>query len=98
MRPDPKTYDPLAQLLQDLRNDPELSVDPQAIEDLTHRRVFEAALNGQILAERINGRWYTKRANRQRNAELLGVMPKPRIGRPPRQRAISAPSNATVEA
>ncbi len=98
MRPDPKTYDPLAQLLQDLRNDPELSVDPQALDGLTHRSVFNAALDGRILAVRIDGRWYTKRADRQRNAELLGVMPQPRIGRPPRQRALSVPSNATVEA
>ena len=97
MTPDPQTHLALAQLLPDLRSDPNLSVDRQALEGLNHRRVFSAALDGRIPAERINGRWYVKRDDRQKIAKLLGVMPKPRVGRPARQQATS-PSNAAVTA
>ncbi len=98
MQPDPETYLALALVLPDLKGDPGLSVDRQAVEGLTHRCVFGAALDGKIPAERINGRWYVKRADRQKIAELLGVMPKPRVGRPPQRRAASAPSNAATVA
>ncbi len=96
MRPDPETHLALAQLRQELKANPELDVDQDALDDTSHRRMLEGALDGLYPAERINGRWYVKRADLPKIAELLGVMPKPRIGRPPR-RAASAPSNATVE-
>ena len=97
MRPDPETHLAFAQLLPELKGNPELGVDQRAVADKTHRQAFEAALNGDIPAVRIHGRWYVKRADLPKIAELLGVMPKPRIGRPPRH-APSAPRNATVEA
>lgn len=87
MRSDPRTY-PLAEYLQDLRSDPELSVDRQAVAGLTYRQALDAALNGTILAKRIKGRWHVEHENRQRNAELLGVTP--------RAERASSPSNAAA--
>ncbi len=85
MPPDPRFYMALAEFVPDVRNDPKFSVYKQALEGLSHRDVFNAALNGHIEAERINGRWYVKRANRRKNVERLCALPKPRIGRPPRK-------------
>ncbi len=98
MKPDPEIYLALAQLLPELRNDPGFAVDPEALAGLVYRDVFNAALNGQIEAERINGRWYVKRADQRKNAERLGVLPKPRIGRPPRRTEASASSSGAPTA
>jgi hypothetical protein len=85
MAPDPKTHRALACLLQDIRNEPPSGANLQALDDWSHRRVSTAALDAKIPAERINGRWYYLQADRQRIAEILGVLPKARIGRPPRR-------------
>ena len=97
MPPDPKTHSALAQLLQDFRSDPKLAANLQALDKWNHRRVLTAALDGKIPAVRINGRWYYQHENRPKIAEILGVLPKPRIGRPTRQQTAS-PSNAAAAA
>jgi hypothetical protein len=97
MAPDPKIHLALACLLQDFRSDPKLAANVQVLDEWNHRRVLTAVLDGKIPAERINVRWYYRQADRQRIAEILGVTPKPRIGRPARRQAAS-PSNAAVAA
>jgi hypothetical protein len=93
MKPDPDTHLPLALVCQEVRRRAARTNLPNnALEGLNHRRVANAALDAAIPAERINGRWYVKKADLPRIAELLGVMPKPRVGRPPRMNS-AAPSN-----
>jgi hypothetical protein len=98
MKPDPNIYMPLALVLQDLRSNAKLTVNQSALNEWTHRRLSSAVLDGKIPAERINGRWYVKWADLTKIAELLGVTPKPRVGRPPRSQVASAPSNAAIAA
>ena len=95
MAPDPKTHRALACLLQDIRNEPPAGADLQALDDWSHRRVTTAVLDAKIPAERINGRWYYRQTDRQRIAELLGVLPKAHIGRPTRR---AVPSSGAAAA
>lgn len=90
MAPDPKTHRALACLLQDIRNEPPAGGNLQALDEWNHRRVSTAALDAKIPADRINGRWYYRMADRARIAEILGVMPKPRMGRPERHKPLPA--------
>src|SRR3954447_12118859 len=71
MKPDPDIYMPLALVLQDLRSDAKLAVNQSALDEWTHRRLSSAVLDGKIPAERINARWYVKRADLLKIAELL---------------------------
>ena len=95
MAPDPKIHRALACLLQDIRNEAPAGANIRALDDWSHRRVSTAALDAKIPAERINGRWYYRQADRQHIAEILGVLPKARIGRPPRH---AAPCNEAAVA
>jgi hypothetical protein len=99
MKPDPDTHLPLALLCQDLRQRAAKSAAPNTVlASLNHRRVSSAALDATIPAERINGRWYVRKADLPRIAELLGVMPKPRVGRPPRMQSGALSTNAAAAA
>lgn len=98
MAPDPKTHRALACLLQDIRNEPPTGANLQALDDWSHRRLSTAVLDAKIPAERINGRWYYRLADQWRITEILGVMPKPRIGRPARRQAASPSNSAAVAA
>jgi hypothetical protein len=96
MKPDPDTHMPLALLCRELKQRAvEANANSAALAGLTHRRVSNAALDATIPAERINGRWYVKKADLPKIAELFGIMPKPRIGRPPRRQD---PSNMATMA
>lgn len=97
MTPDPKTHRALACLLPDFRDQPPAGANLQALDEWSHRRVSAAVLDAKIPADRINGRWYYRLADKQRIAEILGVMPKPRIGRPERQKPVPS-TQASVAA
>lgn len=90
MAPDPKTHRALACLLQDIRNEPPAGANLQALDAWSHRRVATAVLDAKIPADRINGRWYYRLADRARIADILGLMPKPRIRRPERHKPLPA--------
>jgi hypothetical protein len=99
MKPDPDTHLPLALVCQEVRlRAARSSLPNNALEGLTHRRVSNAALDAAIPAERINGRWYVKKVDLPRIAELLGVMPKPRVGRPPRMHSAALSTSAAAAA
>ena len=83
MMPNPDIHMPLAQVCQDVKQRAAmLRRENSTLERLNHRRVFGAVLDGMIPAERINGRWYVRRDDLPKIAELLGVLPAPKIGRP----------------
>ena len=95
---DPSLYLAGAGVIPDFRTATDISVDPDALDQWTHRRFVTAMMDGKVPAERINGRWYIRRVDRQRVAELMGVVAKPRLGRPPQRRADPASSSHAVSA
>ena len=87
----PETHMAAAEVLPMLRrNTSDFSVDQQALDRLTNRIVVTAILDGKLPADRINGRWYVKRADMRQIAELLGALSNTR----PTRRAL--PSNSAV--
>ena len=97
MKIDPEIHRPLSHLLLDLRAATDLVVDADELDGWTARRAHAAVLDGKLPAVMVNGRWYYLHADRKRIAALMGLMPKPRIGRPPLHRT-SAPSNTAAAA
>lgn len=87
----------LAQLLPELRDRAaEQGGKAVTLEGVSHRAVFNAALDGVIPAQRINGRWYVRRADLPRIAELLEAAVERKASRS-RGHRVSSP-NKTVPA
>jgi hypothetical protein len=63
--------------------------------DVPQRRVWEAAVSGRIPAVRQRGRWYVRRGDLPRVAEVLGLAPPPAAPVRPRK---TTRSRATVPA
>lgn len=88
MRPDRNDLLPIVEVCQHVRRlAAEAGTPAPSLDTLNSRRLLNAAQDGAIPAERVNGRWYVKRADVRVIAEMLGALPKRPIGRPRRQPA-----------